>query len=202
MDFWIALFLSPASKLFFTFESPWWNNSEFGPGPMEPNEISVQYTDLPMKQCYYFGDQEAITTPVIMASYADDEPSFWSELIDEVSGAIGGPVYSTVPSAMLETALKQLRYLHPDVEVLNPTSAIFVDWSRPPFGGGWHAWKSGIKSFEMAKQIRVPLNSRNLYICGEAFSEIQGWVEGALVSAESSIKVYLTTERNSNVEQS
>jgi hypothetical protein len=39
-----------------------------------------------------------------------------------------------------------------------------------------------VRSWEARKQIRSP--SKNLYVCGEAYAQRHGWVEGALNSAE------------------
>ncbi len=36
----------------------------------------------------------------------------------------------------------------------------------------------------MKQQIVQPFKDRALYICGEAYSDAQGWVEGALQTAD------------------
>ena len=53
-----------------------------------------------------------------------------------------------------------------------------------PFGDGWNSWNIGVKSWEVKRQIIKPLGERSLYICGEAYSAAQGWVEGALQTAD------------------
>lgn len=47
---------------------------------------------------------------------------------------------------------------------------------------GAHHWKTNCDSNKVSKQILNPLI--NLYICGEAFSQKQAWVEGALETSE------------------
>lgn len=189
----------PASKLFLSFASAWWETSEYGPGVMARNEISVTYTDLPMRQCYYFGNQNSEGLSVIMASYADDvATSFWSGLTNHqyCHGELSKiPNHSYCAStAMIEIARAQLKILHPDISIPSAEEAIFVDWSVDPFGGGWHAWKPYLRSFELAAKIRQPVAGKNLFICGESFSEIQGWVEGALQSADCVLSDYFTNE--------
>ncbi len=53
------------------------------------------------------------------------------------------------------------------------------------FGYGVHQWAIGAndkKVMDTLKQLKKPLD--NIFICGEAFSDYQGWVEGALRSAD------------------
>jgi monoamine oxidase len=54
---------------------------------------------------------------------------------------------------------------------------------------GYHAWKKGAVSDQIQKEINHL--SPGLFFCGEAYSDIQGWVEGALESAH---KVVLQTK--------
>jgi hypothetical protein len=63
------------------------------------------------------------------------------------------------------------------------------DWSRPPFGGAAHAWRPGYKAVEVADRLAAfGLVGRegieNIHVCGEAYSDFQGFIEGALRSAQ------------------
>lgn len=51
---------------------------------------------------------------------------------------------------------------------------------------GAHHWKPGYDSDEIHNKMINPID--NIYICGEAFSKKQAWVEGALETSESVIK--------------
>ena len=53
---------------------------------------------------------------------------------------------------------------------------------------GYHSWKSKYNSH---KVINTLSSIDGIYICGEAFSLKQGWVEGALLSAEKVVKSIL-----------
>jgi monoamine oxidase len=61
--------------------------------------------------------------------------------------------------------------------------ACFKDWGDDPFGGGWNSWNIGVRSPEVKQKILKPA-SAPVYICGEAYSDAQGWVEGALETAD------------------
>ena len=63
------------------------------------------------------------------------------------------------------------------------------DWSRPPFGGAAHAWRPGYKAVEVADRLAAfglvgREDIENVHVCGEAYSDFQGFIEGALRSAQ------------------
>lgn len=65
------------------------------------------------------------------------------------------------------------------------------DWGRWPVGAGCHAWLPGARSWEIMDRIEAfglvgrksKHDLRNVHICGEALSDYQGFIEGALRSA-------------------
>jgi monoamine oxidase len=59
-----------------------------------------------------------------------------------------------------------------------------MDWTIDPYGGGVHLWNRGFKSWEILEQMTQPVKDFPCYICGEAYSTNQTWVEGALQTAE------------------
>ncbi|MFL6162592.1 MAG: FAD-dependent oxidoreductase [Jatrophihabitantaceae bacterium] len=71
------------------------------------------------------------------------------------------------------------------------------DWSRWPVGAGCHAWYAGARSWEIMQRLQAfgltgrpsHRHHRNVHICGEAVSDYQGFIEGALRSAERVIGV-------------
>ena len=58
---------------------------------------------------------------------------------------------------------------------------------------GAHHWKPGYDSDIITGIMLNPLN--NVYICGEAFSTKQAWMEGALETSEKVIKL-IKNEKN------
>ena len=66
------------------------------------------------------------------------------------------------------------------------------DWKLLPDGAGCHAWLPGAESWEVRRRLRAfPLASGNaqpcLHVCGEAYSDYQGFIEGALRSAADAV---------------
>lgn len=52
-----------------------------------------------------------------------------------------------------------------------------IDWSDNVHQTGVHLWKSGVQSSKYRAQL---LKNGNVYICGEAYSAMQGFIEGSL----------------------
>jgi protoporphyrinogen oxidase len=68
---------------------------------------------------------------------------------------------------------EELRRLFPERKVPDPVHFKAYLWTE-----GGHAWLPGVDSDEAARAI---LNPRpRMYVCGEAFSHKQAWIEGAL----------------------
>jgi len=80
----------------------------------------------------------------------------------------------------------ELKLLFPNREIVKPTYFQPVVWNI-----GDHAWKPGYNSDKVAKQLLNPMP--HVYICGEAISHTQSWMEGAL---ETSMEVLDMLERD------
>lgn len=184
-----------AAKIFLTYDGPWWESVPNGPGHVSPTDLVVSYTDLPMRQCYYIGTSPSTGRALLMASYGDGAAaSYWAGY---VKNSRWGPTLAPYHAAdaalrnqslaastpMIDSVTKQLAALH-GVSIPDPTDAIFHDWSEDPYGGGWHSWTPFVKSWEVAPRILQPNPAHPVFICGESFSLDQGWVEGAINTAE------------------
>ncbi|PWF45446.1 flavin monoamine oxidase family protein [Massilia glaciei] len=61
------------------------------------------------------------------------------------------------------------------------------DWARAPYGAANHGWQPGVRSWKVMEAFRAfdfGSGAKNVHIVGEAYSDYQGFVEGALNSAE------------------
>jgi monoamine oxidase len=86
---------------------------------------------------------------------------------------------------------RQLKAMHDQDYAPEPIDAAFMDWSEDPYGGGVHFWNVGPQSFEVLKEMVHPVKDVPCYICGEAWSTNQTWVEGALQTAEILLQEHL-----------
>lgn len=87
------------------------------------------------------------------------------------------------PRRMVQEVGRQLGTIHGMSYTPRVQDAAFRDWGDDPFGGGWNSWNIGVKSWVVKRKITHPIADCPLYICGEAYSDAQGWVEGALDTA-------------------
>lgn len=191
-----ALIPIPVGKGFLGYERPWWSELGLSSGRSK--------SDLPLRLTYYMGtegDRSGAdpndTTSLLMPTYAEfHNLDYWMSFRRQSPDAPGGapfqrPEIGFVPDelAMPERAVsemqRQLQILHgPDVQIGDPTMAVMSDWSRDPFGAGYHFWAAGKSAWELIPMAREPAPGANLSICGEAWSTHQGWSLGALMTAE------------------
>ena len=79
------------------------------------------------------------------------------------------------------------------------------DWAKEPYGAACHAWRPNTKSWEMIIRLRAfsLINDqdkhKNIHICGEAYSDYHGFVEGALRSAQGVLDWIETQEYRENL---
>ena len=204
----------PLFKLFTTYSNPWWLAAGYTApdGTFVPVEAGRTVTDLPVRQTYYWpkddGNPATGGPAMLMASYDDGTNiGFWDGLRprrreawkaglevaqpdDPFLGEDGDKSSKLVwwqykaPRRMVAEVARQLAVIHGLTYTPAVRNAAFRDWGDDPFGGGWNSWNIGVKSWEVKRQIVQPFDKRSLYICGEAYSDAQGWVEGALQTAD------------------
>ncbi len=65
------------------------------------------------------------------------------------------------------------------------------DWARAPVGAANHGWRPGVQSGPVRHSLKafsMGSGRRNTHVCGEAYSDYHGFVEGALNSAELALR--------------
>ena len=200
-----------AFKIFLGYPYPWWREL----GLLHGRAI----TDMPIRQAYYFetegeaGPDTKNLNSLMMVSYNDlGAVPYWKALEPESPhcqpflgrsntfvqpGDEVSPNQFGVTRQMVDAAQAQVRAVHGLKYVPEPYTAIYQDWTADPFGGGWHGWKAGFQFWEIMPRMRKPLGDDDVYICGEAYSSNQGWVEGALQTAELMLEEHFGLARPS-----
>ncbi len=91
-----------------------------------------------------------------------------------------------VPPEMLAEMHLQLLALHDadSKHVPPPIGGAYQDWCDEPYGCAVHFWNRGHKSWELLERMVHPIHDVPCYVCGEAYSTNQTWVEGALETAD------------------
>lgn len=199
-----SVLIQKAFKMFMAYEQPWWRSMGLVAGR--------SVTDLPIRQTYYMGTEceqeggESNMNSLLMASYNDIETiPFWKglekgELFQGYQPNKTECRYKNeqivprhefqITQDMVDSAQFQIEVLHNQKELPKPYSAVYQEWSADPYGGGWHEWKANYRIDQIMCKMRHPVDSQDIYIVGEAYSYEQGWVEGALNTAESMLEEF------------
>lgn len=189
-----SVIMEPAFKILMGFQYPWWKDAGISSGH--------SITDLPMRQCYYFGTDPENNNSMLLGSYGDmDTQTFWKALTDDpllfkVRAAKSASLLELhqlddvqATQLMVDELMNQLRELHgPEVTIPDPYVTYFKDWTDDPFGAGYHAWKAGFSVEKVMPYMRKPIDNEKIHIIGEAYSDQQGWVEGAFCEAEKMLR--------------
>jgi monoamine oxidase len=80
---------------------------------------------------------------------------------------------------------RQVKLVHGMDDIPEPVAACYQDWTVAPYGGAVHHWQVGVESDDAMAAVLKPIPDLDLFVCGEAYSRHQGWVEGALETAEA-----------------
>ena len=161
----------PLLKCFFIVNDPWWKEdlTNIGKIPIPARELhyrKISNTVLEKGSIMVYSDQPYI--------------NFWSRYVNSQY------------HAQTETGNnKELPIVFARQMGIDPKKIIMYgirDWGRPPYGAACHIWKPGIQSWIVREQLEAfSLKGvhQNIHICGEAFSDFQGFIEGSLRSAQN-----------------
>jgi hypothetical protein len=180
-----------AVRLFLAYPAPWWRALNIVAGR--------SVTDLPIRQIRYLGTEGEMCggeprnrSSLLMVGWSDAKAVRWWRSRDPAPPPVAGGSPSLVAGGalrrgacgtMVAEVQRQIALAHGMARVPEPSWVLYQDWTRDPFGAGWHAWKPGVRFWEVMPALRCP-SGEEVGICGEAYSLRQGWVEGALQSAE------------------
>lgn len=198
----------PATRFFMAYERPWWTealNRQGDGEPLRPPTCGRSTTDLRVRQFYYWHTATDGGPSFVLGSYTNGQANFyWRGLqngpgpYDRLPGTAApvGPRHDAAQGKGPRAATDDMvRFAHRDlVQVVGPLRhgkkppkpyyGHFQDWDKDPWGGGWHAFTAGNNGARLIPRILQPLPDEHVYVCGECYSNIQGWVQGALNTSE------------------
>jgi len=107
---------------------------------------------------------------------------------DELMGA--SPIFATAHQQFIELVNKVSDFNEEGVASPTlPVAGAAMDWAINPFGGGVNFWNVGVDVNTVYWEMMQPFGSAGddlpIYVVGEGYSVFQGWVEGALWTAEA-----------------
>jgi len=202
----------PLFKLFTTYASSWWLPANVAHGRTVTDLPLRQTYYWPAPVDASPGQAPPPGPPMLMAGYDDGlDIGYWdgfrnrrglgwrpdvdaSQRLEPFRGvseragkeAEADPEWlkNHAPLSMVEEAQRQLAAIHGLQFVPEVKEAAFKDWGDDPYGGGWNSWNIGVQSEIVREQMTQPVKGTPVYICGEAYSGAQAWVEGALETAD------------------
>ena len=108
---------------------------------------------------------------LIMISYSDDVyADYWKNV--------------TKKNRLKEKIQQNLARLFPDIDIPDPVYLRSHYWSE-----GCHFFTPGNDSIKISKEMLKPIKNKEIYICGEAYSLHQAWIEGSLQTADEVFKM-------------
>lgn len=131
------------------------------------DNISTIHTDLLIKKIIPIDKK----TGLIMVAYTD---GIFAEILSQMN----------VNQKLKFIIQKNLKQLFPNKNIPNPIYFKAHFWDA-----GTHWWNPGISPYELIPKISQLDPTKKMYIAGEAYSDQQGWIEGALTSCDLIIKM-------------
>ena len=131
-------------------------------------DISATYTNENVQRIYLKG------TRLVQISYTSAEKAeFWNQL-------------SKNQMKMKIELQKELRRMFPKKEIHHPEVLNTHYWEA-----GVHLWKPKVEGDIVTETIIKPFPHKNVYICNEAYSKQQRWMEGALEMSQRVVNLIL-----------
>jgi predicted NAD/FAD-dependent oxidoreductase len=145
-------------------------------------EVSASVSDLPIRQIWHYAEARTL----VFAS--DGEASkFWTDLAHDLERDDQGFCRLDPDGGLAGELLRQARLVYGKVRpapLARPIAGWMQDWSGPSFGGGIHFWALGSDRDFVRTHLLRPIPGLDFHVCGEAWCDNQGWVEGALINVE------------------
>ncbi|MGB9939016.1 flavin monoamine oxidase family protein [Methanosarcina sp.] len=175
----------PLVKCFFVNENPWWD--EFTPA-------QTRASSTPAREIHYgFRDDGTGKRGIVMVYGDPPSMRYWTPFVKQQEHL---KAELNFDKRLVEGYLQYLRS-NPDSTDIKEIEAEaeliscfgIRDWSREPFEAGCHIWKPGVRAEEAIKELTAfslqygSSSNKNIHICGEAYSDFQGFIEGGLRTA-------------------
>lgn len=214
---------NPAFKLFLWYSTRWWERWGITHGrSISDLPIRQTYYFAPEKPATgpagllmaSYDDARAVDywqgllPPRDELAAGGDELHTAMRRLAQLAGPADGPHEVPRPPPHLHAATEgmrrharaQLALLHDVAEdaVPDPEVGAFADWTLDPYGGGWNFWNPDVDVRTAMERIKQPLGQDTpVHVVGEAYSGLQGWVEGALTATEVTLQRHCALSRPS-----
>lgn len=191
----------PMVKTFFVVKNRWWE---------QETRANWYATRIPTRELHYWKGRSRGSNQGMIMMYTDRPASaFWSnyanpgEQLDVARKRASNECDELQDHQHDRLVSKAAQYmLENDVPNIKKEDIVWCgirDWGRKPYGGANHAWKPERKYWvAMAKLGQINAGNSTLHVCGEAYSDYHGFIEGSLRSAVYTLHKILDTSKSGN----
>lgn len=191
----------PLLKVFFVVDQPWWEDNR------PANRFAA---DLPTREIHYWKSRDR-SKGVIMIYTDRPALQFWIDYLsdDEAQRQDRAATWvlderharseDRLPNRRLWRRFVQYArdYEHNDFTADRLLAVGMRDWGKEPYDGAVHVWRPRRRSWEVMSRLVVfglEDGARNVHVIGDAYSDYQGFIEGALRSTARLVSYVVTGE--------
>ena len=199
------------TKINLYFDDDWWNQEEdtlmYGPNitSLPCGFVYPFYGECRSAGCQGCDKCKNDPCPAALTIYCDmDNSQFWSSL-QRLGHKFQSPLQNQkgklTPASepVVNEAIRQLKDVFNFEEIPTPILTSYRNWDgeekTTEYGYAIHSWGLGVDDRKVMKKVAQPIKGKNLYLCNEAWSGYQGWVEGSLESTEKAVSKLLGVEK-------
>jgi hypothetical protein len=187
-----SAFSFPMVKLFVVVKERWWE---------ETNRANRYATKVPTRELHYWKGPKDSKQGLVMLYTDRPASSFWANYLppekqpDANWGRNPPPQNAStdqpLPAELRERLIrKAVQYINennlPDITEKDIVWYGIRDWGREPFGGANHAWRPERRYWVVMGRLGDIADGSatpSIHVCGEAYSDYHGFIEGSLRSA-------------------
>lgn len=171
--------------MFVVMRNRWWE---------EDNRANRYATRVPTRELHYWKALTTNSKQGLIMGYTDRPASaFWASYVPPGAQTDAYRSMEKPLPKSLEERLKKkvVQYINennvPDITEKDIAWYGIWDWGREPYGAGNHAWRPGRKYWMVMRRLahitQSPGSKPSIHVCGEAYSDYHGFMEGSLRSA-------------------
>ncbi|PBC00993.1 hypothetical protein CK220_28550 [Mesorhizobium sp. WSM3860] len=143
-------------------------------------------TDLPVRQIWHFsraaGDRGTAQKGAVVIYCDGPAIGYWRKLLPLLDAQDGFAVLPPDHPVLAEIHRQMIEVYGLASKPEDAMGGFARDWGAGTFGGAIHLWARGV---DVASAGETHDLAPDIHICGEAWSNSHGWIEGALESAEA-----------------
>jgi hypothetical protein len=176
----------PMVKMFVVVKKRWW----------EEDRPNLYATRVPTRELYYWKGLAKDSTQGLIMAYTDrPASSFWANYVPpgeqlDAARPEGGPLTADLQKRLTTKVVQYLKENNaPGITAEDIVWYGIRDWGREPYAGANHAWRPERKYWVVMRRLADISGSAagaglpSIHICGEAYSDYHGFMEGSLRSA-------------------